>query len=1115
MGESCEREDPYTLNLTEKVLKKSLTSPNSLYSITMAEENNTFFNFSKEEERVLEKWDEEKAFERTLELTNDLPRFAFFDGPPFATGTPHYGHMLASTVKDIIPRYATMNGYHVERKFGWDTHGLPVEHEIDKKLGITGKDDVMKMGIDKYNAECRSIVMRYAGDWKTTIRRLGRWIDMENDYKTLYPEFMESVWWAFKELYNKEAVYRGVRVMPYSTGCTTPLSNFEAQQNYKDVNDPAVTIGFPIVGDENTWLVGWTTTPWTLPSNIGLAVNADFEYVKIFDEEKQKHYILLEALLKTLYKKPAQAKYKVVQKIKGLELVGLKYLPPFDYFYDSFKEHAFRVIAADYVSNDSGTGIVHQAPAFGEVDFVACTEAGIINEKRQPPNPVDDNGKFTKVVSDYAGVYVKDADKLIIKHLTETGRLLLATQINHSYPFCWRSDTPLLYRTVPAWFVRVTDIIPDMLANVEKTNWVPSNIKEKRFSNWIANARDWNISRNRYWGTPLPIWVSDDYEEVVCVGSIAELRELSGNPDITDLHRESIDHITIPSKQGKGQLKRTEEVFDCWFESGSMPYASKHYPFEGKDDFTKGFPANFISEGLDQTRGWFYTLTVLGTHLFNTAPYQNVIVSGIVLAADGKKMSKRLKNYPDPTDVLVKYGADALRLYMINSPVLRAETLKFKEEGVREVVSSVLLPWYNSFKFLKDAADLFKKENGVSFVYDHSLVSENVMDRWLLASIQSLVKVVHEEMQAYRLYTVVPKLLGFIDNLTNWYIRLNRSRIKGDTEGGLDDTKKGLNTLTEALFILSRAMAPFTPFLADGIYQRLKPFYTNEELEKHVINPKIKDTASVHYLAYPTVREEFFDYEIELAVARMQKVIDLGRNIREKKMISLKNPLKELVVLNSDESYRKDIVSLKGYITSELNVRNIVISADEEAYGVQYTAVADWPVLGKKLKKDAKRVKSALPNVTSEEVKAFAASGKLTVDGIDLVSEDLQVQRGLLTRDAESGHEARSEKDVMIILDVNSYPELQSEGLARELINRIQRLRKKAGLQTTDEVAVQYKLHKDTISFVDVLKNNNDLLLKCTKKPLSVFSDVSADSIIIDEEQAINDTTFDLRLLKL
>lgn len=1080
----------------------------------MAEEGTQFFNFPKEEEKVIQQWDELDAFQKTLDLTKDFPRFSFFDGPPFATGTPHYGHLLASTVKDIIPRYATMNGYHVERRFGWDTHGLPVEHEIDKKLGITGKEDVMAMGIDKYNAECRSIVMRYADEWRRTIRRMGRWIDMDNDYKTLYPEFMESVWWSFKELFNKDAVYRGLRVMPYSTGCTTPLSNFEAQQNYKDVNDPAVTIGFPLLDDENTWLVAWTTTPWTLPSNIALAVHPELEYVKIFDEDKQRHYILMESLLKSLYKKPAAAKYKVVQRMKGKELEGLKYVPLFGYFYELFKDYGFRVITADYVTADSGTGVVHQSPAFGEVDFTAATEAGIINEKRTPPNPVDDNGKFTNEVSEFAGIYVKDADKLIIKKLTENGRMLLATQINHSYPFCWRSDTPLLYRTVPAWFVRIGEIIPQMMENVEKTNWVPTNIKEKRFSNWIANARDWNISRNRYWGTPIPLWVSDDFQEIVCVGSIEELKKLSGRDDITDIHRESIDDITIPSQKGKGNLKRIEEVFDCWFESGSMPFASQHYPFERKEVFEKAFPANFISEGLDQTRGWFYTLTVLGTYLFNTAPYQNVIVSGIVLAADGKKMSKRLKNYPDPNDVLVKYGADALRLYMINSPVLRAETLKFKEEGVREIVSSVLLPWYNSFKFMKDAADVFKKENGEDFVYDPKLVSDNVMDRWLMASIQSLVKSVHEEMQAYRLFTVVPKLLALIDNLTNWYIRLNRRRIKGDT-GDVQDTKRGLNTLAEALFILCRLMAPFTPFLADGIYQRLRPFFTTDELVKSSVNPKEKAVDSVHFLAYPVVREDLFDSAIELAVARMQKVIDLGRNIREKKMISLKTPLKELVILNSDASYLKDIEALQGYIKSELNVRNITITSDEHKYGVQYVAVADWPVLGKKLKKDAKRVKAALPNVTSDEVKEFAKTGKLTVDGIDLISEDLQVQRGLPQEEVASGHEARSERDVLIILDVNSYPELQSEGLARELINRIQRLRKKAGLNATDEVNVQYKLATDTISLDSVIKNNEEILIKCTKRPVTSYSETPEEKIIIEEEQSINDTTFNLRLLKL
>ncbi|EGW30516.1 isoleucyl-tRNA synthetase [Spathaspora passalidarum NRRL Y-27907] len=1074
------------------------------------------FSFPGEENTVSKLWDDVNAFHRTLEITEDLPPFAFFDGPPFATGTPHYGHILASTVKDIIPRYATMNGYHVERRFGWDTHGLPVEHEIDKKLGITSKHDVYAMGIDKYNAECRSIVMRYADEWKRTIKKLGRWIDMENDYKTLYPEFMESVWWAFKELYKKDAVYRGLKVMPYSTALTTPLSNFESQQNYKDVNDPAITIAFPLVDDEDTVLVAWTTTPWTLPANIALAVNPNFEYVKIYDEEKKKHFILLEGLLSSLYKKPAAAKYKVVEKLKGSALVGLKYKPLFNYFYEEFKDKGFQVIPGDYVTNDSGTGIVHQAPSYGEEDFQAATAHGVISEKKLPPSVVDDTGKMLPNVPDFQGVYFKDADKLIIKKLSEEGRILVNSQAKHSYPFCWRSDTPLMYRTVPAWFVRIGEVIPEMLDNVEKTNWVPSNIKDKRFSNWIANARDWNISRNRYWGTPIPLWVSDDFEEIVCVGSIEELKELSGRDDITDIHRESIDSITIPSKQGKGDLKRIEEVFDCWFESGSMPYASKHYPFENKDKFLNSFPANFISEGLDQTRGWFYTLTVLGTHLFKTAPYQNVIVTGIVLAADGKKMSKRLKNYPDPSIVLERYGADALRLYLINSPVLRAETLKFKEEGVREIISSVMLPWYNSYKFLKDAADIFKKDNGVDFVYDHDLRSENVMDRWLLASIQSLIKFIHEEMNGYRLYTVVPRLLHFIDDLTNWYIRFNRRRIKGYASDDVEDTKKGLNTLAEALLILSRAMAPFTPYLADGIYQRIKGYFKQETLESIVINPKHKDLRSVHFLSYPSVRQELFDSEIELAVSRMQKVIELGRNIREKKMISLKTPLKEIVILHSDKEYLNDIERLKDYISDELNVRTITITSDEAKYGVEYSCVADWPVLGKKLKKDAKRVKEALPKVSSAEVQAFAESGKITVDGIDLVTEDLQVQRGLPQSVCESkGLESRTFQDVLVILDVNSHPELESEGLARELINRIQRLRKKVGLNTTDDVQVEYQLVKDTINLKSVVTDNAELLLKSTKTPIQEFSAAAGDQVIADEEQTINDTVFNLRLLRI
>lgn len=1073
----------------------------------MSENSSSHFSFPKEEERVLAFWEEIDAFHTSLELTKDKPEFSFFDGPPFATGTPHYGHILASTVKDIVPRYATMTGHHVSRRFGWDTHGLPIEHIIDKKLNISSKEDVFKLGLDKYNDECRAIVMTYADEWRKTIGRLGRWIDFDDDYKTMYPSFMESEWWAFKELFNKGQVYRGFRVMPYSTGCTTPLSNFEAQQNYKDVNDPAVTIGFNVIGQNKTQLVAWTTTPWTLPSNVSLCVNPDFEYVKIYDETKDRYFILMESLIKSLYSKPAKEKFKVVEKFKGTDLVGLKYEPLFPYFAKQFGETAFRVISDDYVTNDSGTGIVHNAPAFGEEDFNACLKNGIFKEGDAIPNPVGDAGEFTAEVTDFSGQYVKDADKAIIKYLTASGNLLLATQIRHSYPFCWRSDTPLIYRSVPAWFVRVKEIVPKMLDSVMNSHWVPNVIKEKRFANWIANARDWNISRNRYWGTPIPLWVSDDMEEMVCIGSVAELEELSGVTGIEDLHREFIDKITIPSKQGKGQLKRIEEVFDCWFESGSMPYASQHYPFENKEQFANRVPANFISEGLDQTRGWFYTLSVLGTHLFGEVPYQNVVVTGIILAADGRKMSKSLKNYPDPNIVLDKYGADALRLYLINSPVLKAETLKFKEEGVKEVVSKVLLPWWNSYKFLEGQIALLKKTSEIDFKYDPSIQSDNVMDRWILASMQSLVQYIHREMAVYELYAVVPRLLHFIDELTNWYIRFNRRRLKG--ENGVDDCLKALNTLFEALFTFVRAMAPFTPYLSDSIYLRLKEFIPEKVLANFG-----KDFRSVHFLSYPEVRQELFDEAIETSVSRMQSVIEMGRNIREKKTISLKTPLKSLVILHSDAAYLKDIEDLKDYILEELNIRDIIITSDEKAYGVEYRAVADWPVLGKKLKKDAKKVKDALPSVTSEQVRSYLETGHIEVARIALVKGDLNAIRGLPESQAQEGLETRTDQEVLIILDTKIYPELKTEGLARELVNRIQKLRKKCGLQATDDVVVQYELVKDTINFEDIVKQHMEMLSKTCRSEI-IPADDSQKEAIADEEQSINDTVFKLKILRL
>lgn len=1066
-------------------------------------------DFSKEEDKVFQFWQDIDAFQASLEQSKGKKPFTFYDGPPFATGTPHYGHILASTIKDIVPRYAHMTGHYVERRFGWDTHGLPVEHEIDKKLGIVGKEDVMKMGIDKYNEECRSIVMRYASEWKYIIGRMGRWIDFENDYKTLYPTFMESVWWVFKQLYDGNNVYRGYRVMPYSTGCTTPLSNFEAALNYKDVLDPAVTISFPLIDDPKTKLVAWTTTPWTLPTNVALCVNPDFEYVKIHDEKTGDNYILLESLITTLYKNPKKEKFKVIERIKGSDLKGLKYEPLFNYFYEEFKDYGYKVITASYVTSDSGTGIVHQAPAFGEEDFNACMKYGVISEARLPPNPIDESGKFTSEVKDWEGIYVKDADRKIIKHLKEKGRLLVDAQINHSYPFCWRSDTPLIYRTVPSWFVRIGDIIPNMLQHIDESRWVPNHIKEGRFSNWIKSARDWNISRNRYWGTPIPLWVSEDYQEIVCVGSIEELQELSGNPNITDLHRESVDGLTIPSKTGKGVLRRVEEVFDCWFESGSMPYASKHYPFENKETFENGFPADFISEGLDQTRGWFYTLTVLGNHLFNISPFKNCIVSGIVLAADGKKMSKRLKNYPDPMLIIQKYGADPLRLYLINSPVLKAETLKFKEEGVKEVVSKVLLPWWNSFKFWQGQVALLKKVEGIDFTYDENLHSTNVMDKWIMASLQSLVEFIHTEMGEYRLYTVVGGLLNHIDDLTNWYIRLNRSRLKG--ENGSRDTVVALNTLFTTLYTFVRLMAPFTPFLAETIYQQLKPIlYGNSDKDANG-----KDIRSVHFLDYPDARKDFFDEKTERAVRRMQKVIELARNIREKYTIGLKTPLKSLVVLHHNPEYLSDIESLKSYVVDELNIRDLILTSDEVKYGVKYSAVADWPVLGKKLKKDIVKVKKALPLLSSEDVQRYLSEKTIVVDGLSLVEGDLQVIRGLDESATAAGQQVNTDQDVLIILDTHVYDDLKTEGTAREFINRVQRYRKKMGLQATDEVQVEYKLINDTIGLDECLNIHSDLLTKALRQSLRpITSDVN-DLLIGEEEQEIGTATFLLRLLKM
>ena len=1076
-------------------------------------------DFAKEEKDVLKRWKDINAFERQVEISRGRAPYTFYDGPPFATGLPHYGHLLASTIKDIIPRYWSMKGHHVERRFGWDTHGLPIEYEIDKAHGISAADYVKANGIAMYNEECRAIVMRYASEWRDIIDRLGRWIDFDNDYKTMDVSFMESVWWVFKRLFDKGVVYRGYQVMPFSTALNTPLSNFEAMQNYKDTQDPAIVVSFPLLDDPKTNLLAWTTTPWTLPSHTGLAAHPDFEYVKILDEASGKNYILLESLLRTLYKDLKKAKFKILERFKGKEMEGWRYEPLFNYFYDDFKDYGFRVLNATYVKADGGVGIVHQAPAFGKEDYEVAFEAGVISADRLPPNPVDEKGCFTSEVSDFAGQHVKAADKAIIKYLKTTGRVVVEGQVVHSYPFCWRSDTPLIYRAVPSWFVKIPDIIPTMLAGIEKSHWVPSFVKDKRFANWIANARDWNISRNRFWGTPIPLWANDDMSEIVAIGSVEELKKLSGfQGELTDIHRDKVDHIMIPSKTGKGDLHRIPEVFDCWFESGSMPYASSHYPFENKDYFESTFPGDFIAEGIDQTRGWFYTLVVLGTHLYGHIPFKNCIVNGIVLAEDGKKMSKRLKNYPDPSVVIDRYGADALRLYVINSPVVRAEALKFTESGVKEIVSKVLLPLWNSFKFFEGQVALLKKIEGIEYTFDPKAESKNinVMDRWILASCQSLLEYVNEEMAAYRLNTVVPRLLELIDNTSNWYIRFNRKRLKGEL--GVDDTQHALNTLFEVLFTLVRGLAPFTPFITDLIYLKLLP-----HIPKSLHS---EDMRSVHFLPFPEVRRELYDDVVERRVGRMQRVIELARVSRERRTIGLKTPLKTLVVIHRDKQYLDDVQSLEGYIIEELNVRDLVLSSDESKYDVQYSVSADWPSLGKKLRKDAQMVKKTLPSLTNDDVKRFVAEKRIRVDGIELSAEDLIVRRGLKEDEKYKNFEANTDNDILTILDAAIYPELADEGVAREIINRVQRLRKKAGLISTDDVKMEYHVQSDpdNVGLERVFEAQARTIEKILRRPIDKHTVTTnggmipngfQDSLIVEEVQEIQKATFLLRLVKI
>lgn len=984
------------------------------------------------EEQTLSYWDAKQIFEKTLEASATAKPYSFYDGPPFATGLPHYGHIMAGVLKDIVPRYWTMKGHRVPRRFGWDCHGLPVEYEINKAHKLESSKQIIEMGVDKYNAACRSIVQRYSQEWKKTVRRVGRWVDMENAYFTMSVEFMQSVWWVFQEMYKKGLIYEGYKVVPYSVGVSTPLSNFEANLNYKEVQDPAITVSFPVIGRENEHFLAWTTTPWTLPSNLGLAVGREIDYLRVREKSSGRVLILAAALAKNFWKKPEE-ETETLETLKGEKLLGLKYEPLFSYFADKAREGAFKVIHSDHVTTESGTGIVHMAPAFGEEDYYACQKEGM-----PMVNPVDDDGMFMASVPDYAGKRVKEADKDIIAELKKRGRLFKQDTIMHSYPYCWRSDTPLIYKAVSSWFVAVEKIKDRIVANNKTTRWVPEHLRDGRFGNWLENARDWAISRNRFWGTPLPIWRNPE-GEVICIGSRDELEKLSGKK-VDDLHIDIVDHITIPSPTGKSPLKRVQGVLDCWFESGSMPYAQWGYPRTNSEEFKRGFPADFIAEGLDQTRGWFYTLMVIGTALFDQAPFKNVIVNGLILAEDGKKMSKSLRNYPDPMEVLNLHGADALRLYLIDSPVVKAQELRFSENGVKDITRRILLRWWNSYSFFVSYANIdgFKPKGDAA-------ASPNILDQWVLSRLNALIANTETEMAAYRLYNVVPALLSFIEDLTNTYIRFNRSHFWQD--GMPEDKRYAYETLYEVLLTLSKVMAPFAPFLAETTYQNLSKVAPQGSKE------------SVHLESFPTANTALIRKDLEEAVRVMDQLVMLGRNQREKIGVKAKIPLRKMRVIQREARVLETLKKFEPYFKDELNIQAVEYDSHEDQF-VQITAKANFPVLGKRVGPKMKAVAAGIQKLGLSDLLKLEAGESLTVEGESITLSDLEIRRA-----AKAGHEALAVSQIVSIeLDPTVTEEQKLEGLSREVLRKVQQARKNAKLNLNDRIVLELSLSGELLA---------------------------------------------------
>jgi isoleucyl-tRNA synthetase len=972
------------------------------------------------EDDILASWAERNTFEASVEQRRGgANEYVFYDGPPFANGLPHYGHLLTGFVKDTIPRYQTMRGHRVERRFGWDCHGLPAEIEAEKELGVSGRGPITQYGIDRFNDYCRTSVLRYTHEWERYVTRQARWVDFENDYKTMDLTYMESVMWAVKRLWEKGLLYEGFRVLPYCWECETPLSNFETRQDnaYRDRQDPAVTVAFQLDGDPPVSLWVWTTTPWTLPSNLAIAVGPDIDYA-VFESEGRR-VILAEAAIGR-YEKELAA-FQRIGGVKGSELIGRTYRPLFPYFSET--PGAFRLLAGEFVTTGEGTGVVHMAPGFGEDDQRVSEAAGI-----PVVCPVDDRGRFTDEVPDYRGVQVFDANQPIIRDLRARGALVRHDSYVHSYPHCWRTDTPLIYKAVSSWFVRVTAIRDRMSELNQEITWVPSHVRDGAFGKWLENARDWSISRNRFWGSPIPVWKSDDptYPRIDVYGSLDELAaDFGARP--TDLHRPVIDGLTRPNPDdptGRSTMRRVTNVIDCWFDSGSMPFAQVHYPFEHAEWFDSHFPGDFIVEYIGQTRGWFYTLHVLATALFDRPAFRTCLAHGILLGDDGQKMSKRLRNYPDPEAMFVKHGADAMRWFLLSSPVLRGGDMAVKEQGIRDAVRSAIHPLWNAWYFFT----LYANADGVKADIARAPAA-GVLDRYVLAKLQQAVAAVTECMDTYDISGACQAVEGFLDALTNWYIRRSRDRFWGtsaDSGGaGARDQQDAFDTLATVLEVLCRIAAPLMPLVSESVWRGV----TGGE--------------SVHLTDWPDSSELPSDPELVTVMDRVRQVCSAVHSVRKAQGLRARLPLAELTVAAPDAAA---LAPFEDLIKDEVNVKSLRLTSAvgdvaDQVLTVVFKVAA--PRLGPLTPQAAAAARAGdwevLPEGRARVGPAVLETGEWE---LRLTPRSPEVSRVLLGDDG------------VVVLNVDLTSELEAEGHARDVVRMVQQARRQMGLRVTDRITL-------------------------------------------------------------